>query len=113
MKGLSYRFASVALISLSAACASVGRDTAGNTVQNQSQPTEPPVSQLSDAKPETAALPPRVGTSYKGSVGNSKIEMDSKREGGACTGSYYVVKQGSSNRLTLKGTIAADGSFTM
>ena len=39
--------------------------------------------------------------------------MDLRREGDNLTGSYYYLKSGSSNRLTLKGTIAADGSFTM
>jgi hypothetical protein len=99
MKSKFYRSVFVVLIAVTAACALVGRDTAAANV--------------GDAKGEKAALPPRVGTSFKGSVGESKVEMDIKREGNALSGSYYYVKQGSSNRLTLKGTIAADGSFTI
>jgi hypothetical protein len=55
----------------------------------------------------------RVGTLFSGSIGTARIEMDVRREGDRLTGTYYYRKSGSANRLTLKGTIAADGSFTM
>ena len=55
----------------------------------------------------------RVGTLFSGGVGDAKVEMDIKREGDSLKGSYYYHRSGSANRLTLKGIIAADGSFTM
>ena len=57
----------------------------------------------------TAAPAPRVGRLFKGTVGDAKVEMDLKRDGEALSGSYYYLKSGSSNRLTLKGRIGADG----
>ena len=53
------------------------------------------------------------GTQFSGAVGSAKLEMAIKREGGILSGSYYYRKSGSTNRLMLKGTIAADGSFTL
>ncbi len=87
MKNRFYRFAAVFLIAAGVVCTVVGRDAAG--------------------------LQQRAGTLFSGSVGSSKVEMDIKRDGGNLSGSYYYRKSGSSNRLTLKGKIAADGSFTM
>lgn len=53
------------------------------------------------------------GMLFSGSIGNARIEMELRRDGENLTGSYYYRKSGSANRLTLKGTIKADGSFTM
>ena len=53
------------------------------------------------------------GTLFSGSIGEARIEMDIKRVGDNLRGSYYYRKSGSANRLTLKGSVAADGSFTM
>src|SRR5205814_1030769 len=55
----------------------------------------------------------RGGRAFSGSVGDAKVELDIKRDGGNLSGSYYYRKSGSSSKLKLKGTIAADGSFTM
>jgi len=55
----------------------------------------------------------RDATLFSGSIGNARLEMELKREGQNLTGSYYYRKSGSTNRLMLKGTIAADGQFTM
>lgn len=55
----------------------------------------------------------RVGTLFSGSVGSAKVEMDIRRDGDSLKGTYYYRKSGSARRLTLNGTIAADGSFTM
>jgi len=60
-----------------------------------------------------AAGQQRVGTLFSGSIEDAPIEMDLKREGDDLAGSYYYLKSGSAKRLTLKGTIASDGSFTM
>jgi len=62
---------------------------------------------------EAAATPPRTGTLFRGTIGESKVEMDIKREGDSLSGSYYYLKSGSSNRLILKGKVSGDGSFTM
>jgi hypothetical protein len=53
------------------------------------------------------------GTHFKGSIAGSRFEMFLWREGGDLRGSYYYVKSGSANRLSLRGKIGADGSFTM
>ena len=60
-----------------------------------------------------AAAQQRAGTLFSGSVANARIEMEIKRDGDSLKGSYYYRRSGSSNRLTLNGKIAADGSFTM
>ncbi len=52
-------------------------------------------------------------TLFSGSVGSAKVEMSVKRDGDNLSGSYYYRRSGNANKLTLKGTIAADGSFTM
>lgn len=62
---------------------------------------------------EAPAVQQSVGTLFSGGVGSSKVVMDIKRDGGTLSGSYYYRRSGSSNRLTLDGTIAADGTFTM
>jgi Protein of unknown function (DUF3298)/Deacetylase PdaC len=53
------------------------------------------------------------GTHFKGSIAGSRFEMFLRREGGDLRGSYYYLKSGSANRLSLRGKIGADGSFTM
>jgi hypothetical protein len=100
------------LICLTAACASIGRNTEANTSDNRQQP-DPPSADCGDAKADAPALPKRVGTLFRGSVGDAKVEMDIKRDGESLSGSYYYIKSGSANRLTLKGKIAGDDSFTM
>jgi len=92
MKGNFQRFGLVVLIGLTASCALIGGARGGNTGQNQPQPAEPAVANAGEAKGETSVLPPRVGTSFRGSVGDAKVEMDIKRDGGALSGSYYYLK---------------------
>ena len=53
------------------------------------------------------------GTRFKGSISQARFEMVLWREGGALRGNYFYDKSGSANRLTLRGKIEADGSFTM
>jgi hypothetical protein len=53
------------------------------------------------------------GTRFKGSISQARFEMVLWREGGELRGNYYYDKSGSANRLTLRGKIEADGSFTM
>jgi hypothetical protein len=104
-------FSTVVLIWLTAACMLVGSNAGTNAPQNQPQTAE---AQVSDGHgTQTVAAPPRVGTLFRGTVGDAKIEMDIKREGESLSGSYYYLKSGSAKRLTLKGKIEADGSFTM
>ena len=50
---------------------------------------------------------------FSGTVGEAKIELRLFNDGVSLTGDYYYRKSGSANRLKLKGTISADGSFTM
>jgi hypothetical protein len=104
-------FPTVVLIWLTAACMLVGSNAGTNASQNQPQTAE---AQVSDGHgTQTAAAQPRVGTLFRGTVGDAKIEMDIKREGESLSGSYYYLKSGSAKRLTLKGKVATDGSFTM
>src|SRR3982751_5546112 len=112
MKRKFYYVSTVALIWLSAGCGLVVRESESNTAQNQQQPAaETQASGGREAGAETAAVPPRVGSLFRGSVGDAKVEMDIKREGESLSGSYYYLKSGSAKRLTLKGKVAADGSF--
>src|ERR1044072_6089876 len=53
------------------------------------------------------------GTHFKGNIAEARFEMILRREGGELRGSYYYLKSGSANRLSLRGKIEADGSFTM
>ncbi|HEX8921938.1 MAG TPA: DUF3298 domain-containing protein [Pyrinomonadaceae bacterium] len=54
-----------------------------------------------------------ASTHFRGSIGESRFEMTLKREGDQLQGSYFYVKSGSSNQLSLRGKINADGTFTM
>jgi len=60
-----------------------------------------------------AAFGQKAGRMFTGSVGSSKFEMTIERDGGSITGDYYYRKSGSTKPLSLSGSIAADGSFTM
>ena len=60
-----------------------------------------------------AAAAQTKGNLFRGSVGDKKVAMELKRDGGSLSGTYYYLKSGAANKLTLKGTIAADGSFKM
>lgn len=53
------------------------------------------------------------GTSFKGSVAGVKVEMTLRRAGDQLQGSYFYVKSGPSNPLSLRGQIDASGHFTM
>ncbi|HEX2641067.1 MAG TPA: hypothetical protein VHL50_10865, partial [Pyrinomonadaceae bacterium] len=113
MKTKVFCSSTIVLIWLAAACGLVGRNAENNAGQNQQPAAQPGVSGGSAAGTEKAAVPPRAGTLFRGSIGDAKIEMDIKREGESLGGSYYYLKSGSANRLTLKGKIAADGTFTI
>jgi hypothetical protein len=54
-----------------------------------------------------------TGTQFKGSVAQARFEMTLRRQGDQLQGSYFYVKSGSANQLSLRGKINADGSFTM
>jgi len=51
--------------------------------------------------------------SIYGDRGTSPFNMSLTRDGESLAGSYYYLKSGPANKLTLKGSIAADGSFTL
>lgn len=54
-----------------------------------------------------------AGARFKGSIAQSKFEMTLRRQGGDLQGSYFYVKSGSANPLSLRGKIDANGNFTM
>jgi hypothetical protein len=53
------------------------------------------------------------GTFFKGSVAGAKVEMTLRREGEQLQGSYFYVKSGAANPLSLRGTIDASDHFTL
>jgi hypothetical protein len=53
------------------------------------------------------------GTRFKGNVAQSRFEMTLRREGDKLEGSYFYAKSGAANRLSLRGTIDANGQFTL
>lgn len=59
------------------------------------------------------AFAQKSGTLFSGTLGESKVEFALTREGDNLSGDYFYRKSGSANRLKLKGTISADGSFTL
>ncbi|MFL6373400.1 MAG: DUF3298 domain-containing protein [Pyrinomonadaceae bacterium] len=54
---------------------------------------------------------------FQGSIysdkGAAPFNMSLTREGTSLVGSYYYLRSGAANKLTLRGVIAGDGSFTM
>ena len=48
-----------------------------------------------------------------GDKGSSPFTMSLTRDGGTIAGSYYYLRSGPTKKLTLKGTVGADGSFTL
>lgn len=50
---------------------------------------------------------------FKGTVGEAKFQMMLVRSGNDLSGSYFYDKQGSANKLNLKGTVELDGNFTL
>ncbi len=54
-----------------------------------------------------------TGTRFKGAIAQARFEMTLRREGSQLQGNYYYVKSGSSNTLSLRGKVEANGSFTM
>lgn len=54
-----------------------------------------------------------AGTRFKGNIAQARFVMTLRREGDTLQGSYYYAKSGSSNTLSLRGKIDANGSFTM
>lgn len=54
-----------------------------------------------------------AGTHFKGSVAQSRFDMTLRREGDQLQGSYFYIKSGNANKLSLRGKINADGSFIM
>ena len=52
-------------------------------------------------------------THFKGSVAQARFEMTLRREGNNLSGSYFYAKSGSTNKLSLRGEINADGNFTL
>lgn len=62
---------------------------------------------------DRASAQEAAGTHFKGSVSGSRFEMTLRRAGDDLQGSYFYAKSGSANKLSLRGKINADGSFTM
>jgi hypothetical protein len=54
-----------------------------------------------------------AATRFKGSVAQARFEMTLRREGNSLSGSYFYLKSGSANKLSLRGEIDAKGQFTM
>lgn len=54
-----------------------------------------------------------AGTRFKGSIDQSRFEMTLRRDGDELKGSYFYVKSGSANALSLRGKIDASGNFTL
>ena len=50
---------------------------------------------------------------FKGSIGKARFEMTLSREGNNLSGTYFYVKSGSANTLSLRGKIDAKGNFTL
>lgn len=109
MKVISCTIAVLMSVCLFSACTFASRG-GQNTPASERQPSQPDV-RAEEAKAE--APQQRTGTLFSGTIGQARFEMDLKREGGTLNGTYYYLKSGSSNRLTLKGKIAGDGTFTM
>lgn len=99
-------------IGLFAACTSIGRDTNAEGVNN-SQPSRTATAENVSQSVDASASLPRDTRIFRGMIGNSKVELEIKREGDELTGSYFYLRSGSKNRLNLAGKIAKDGSFTM
>ncbi len=59
----------------------------------------------------TGALAQSESRTFSGNVGQSRIEMSLKRDGGRLTGTYSYVRVG--KPLNLAGTIDESGSFTL
>jgi hypothetical protein len=103
----------VVLVLLALGCSLVGGNAESSTGQNHQGNAETQVEDARAARAEAASLPPRVGTLFRGLIGDAKIEMDIKRDGETLAGNYYYLKSGSTNRLTLKGKVGSDSTFTM
>lgn len=52
-------------------------------------------------------------TRFKGSVAQSRFEMNLRRDGERLSGSYFYVKSGGANALQLNGKIDASGKFSL
>jgi hypothetical protein len=65
----------------------------------------------------SAALAQKPEMWFQGNIysdkGAAPFTMSLTRDGGTIVGSYYYLRSGAANKLTLKGTVVADGSFTM
>ncbi|MBV9242920.1 MAG: DUF3298 and DUF4163 domain-containing protein [Acidobacteria bacterium] len=64
-----------------------------------------------------SAVVAQQSISLKGGVwadkGRAPFEMTLTRSGDTISGSYYYLRSGSANKLTLKGKVGADGTLTM
>lgn len=85
-----------------------GTNTGAGTLNNQ-KPTE----EAKGLSAVQAGTQESGGTHFRGNIAQARFEMFLRREGGNLRGSYYYLKSGSANRLSLRGKIGADGSFTM
>ncbi|HEX8138525.1 MAG TPA: DUF3298 domain-containing protein [Pyrinomonadaceae bacterium] len=54
-----------------------------------------------------------AATQFKGSIAQARFEMTLRREDNSLSGSYFYLKSGSANKLSLRGEIDAKGQFTM
>src|ERR1041384_6663451 len=105
MKIILCSFAICLLTWLTPACSLKGH--AQNDTVETGAPQSVPAVGASEAKSEPERAQQRVGTLFRGGIEQAKFEMDLKRDGSTLSGSYYYLRSGPNNRLTLKGTIAA------
>ncbi|MDQ4122332.1 MAG: DUF3298 and DUF4163 domain-containing protein [Acidobacteriota bacterium] len=89
----------------------------GQAKSKLNQPTK--IKQNAEESQGVANLPvvgatQQIGNArFKGTVGDSKIEMTLRRERERIEGSYFYQKSGSANQLKLTGKIDESGKFTL
>ena len=99
-----WRYACLLLLAASAACARQGANASAAAGQPTPQTAD---SVAAPANAEAQGAPLR----FKGEIENLKVEMELRREGEALSGWYQY--EGKKGRLTLKGTVAADGGLSL
>src|ERR1051326_828161 len=92
-----WRYACLLLLAASAACARQGANASAAAGQPTPQTAD---SVAAPANAEAQGAPPSL-----------KVEMELRREGEALSGWYQY--EGKKGRLTLKGTVAADGGLSL
>src|SRR4051794_39219786 len=101
----------VTLVSLTAACAAVGGNSASDVKSNSTDAA--PRQDSREVEAERGPVTARLGKIFRGTIADAKVELDIKRDAGTLSGNYFYLRSGSSSRLTLNGKIGPDGSFTL